>query len=357
MRGFLLIFVIALVITTVSTPLVRRLAIWSGFVDAPDERKVHTRPTPLLGGVAIAVGAILTFILLVSFLPVSFWVPPVIGTLVSCLVIILVGLVDDRFQIPAWAKLFGQIIAALILIYSGVQVRLAIPSWANITLTLLWVLGITNAVNFLDNMDGLSAGVAAVASAFILLLAVFNEQHLVAALSAALLGACLAFLRYNFKPATIFMGDAGSMFIGFLLSLLCIQLRFPDNVNFVTWMVPVFIMGLPIFDMALVVVSRSRRGLNPLTTAGKDHFSHRLVMMGYSQREAVLILYLVSGVFGMAGLFVTSADVIEGYTMGFVTAGLCLIAIWRLEKVYIRESFVEPEPMKENLPGETRGST
>jgi UDP-GlcNAc:undecaprenyl-phosphate GlcNAc-1-phosphate transferase len=188
-------------------------------------------------------------------------------------------------------------------------------------------------MNFMDNMDGLTAGVSCVAAGFILFLAIVNDQYLVAAISAGVVGATLAFLRYNFKPARIFMGDAGAMFLGLILAILCLQLRFPDNVNFVTWMVPIFIMGLPIFDMVLVIISRARRGVNPLTTAGKDHLSHRLVNMGYSQREAVLLLYLIAGVFGMVGLFITSADALEGYGLGFTAAILGLAAIIRLEQI------------------------
>ena len=287
---------------------------------------------PLLGGVAIAVSALVAFLLLVSLLPISIWTPSVIGTVLGCAVIVFVGLLDDRRRLPPWVKLAGQMIAAFILVFSSVQVRLGIPSWLNIALTVVWLVGITNAMNFMDNMDGLSAGVSGVAAAFILLLATLNDQHLVAALAAGILGASLGFLRYNFRPARIFMGDAGSMFLGFLLAVLCIQLRFPDNVNFVTWMVPVLILGLPIFDTTLVIISRMRRGVNPLTTAGKDHLSHRLVDRGFSQREAVLILYLIGGAFGMAALFMTSADLIEGYVLGISAAVLGLYAIWRLER-------------------------
>jgi UDP-GlcNAc:undecaprenyl-phosphate GlcNAc-1-phosphate transferase len=196
----------------------------------------------------------------------------------------------------------------------------------------LWLAGISNAINFLDNMDGLSAGVSGVAASFMLLLAAFNEQYLVAALAAGVLGACLGFLRYNFKPAQIFMGDAGALFLGFLLAVMGIQLRFPDNVNIVTWMVPVLILGLPIFDTSLVVVSRMRRRVNPFTTAGKDHVSHRLVGMGFTQREAVLILYLITGVYGMVGLFVTSSGQLEAYVLGLVTLACSLYAIWRFER-------------------------
>lgn len=331
MRIFVIIFLTALTIAAISTPIIRRLAVWSGFVDMPAGRKLHQAPTPLLGGLAIAASALIAFILLVTILPISLLAPSVLATILASSIVVTVGLVDDRRHLPAWAKITGQLIAAIILILAGVQVRLGIPEWLNVALTIAWLVGITNAMNFMDNMDGLSAGISGVASAFILLLAAQNDQHLVAALAAGILGACLGFLRYNFKPARIFMGDAGSMFLGFLLAVLCIQLRFPDNVNFVTWMVPVFIMGLPIFDTTLVIISRSRRGVNPLTTAGKDHLSHRLVRRGFSQREAVLILYLIGGAFGMVGLFITSADVLEGYVLGVSSAILGFYTIWRLE--------------------------
>jgi UDP-GlcNAc:undecaprenyl-phosphate GlcNAc-1-phosphate transferase len=227
--------------------------------------------------------------------------------------------------------LLGQFLAAAILIYVGVRVQLPLPEWLNIALSVIWIVGITNAMNFMDNMDGLSAGVSGVAAAFILLLASTGNQYLVAALAAGTLGACLGFLRYNFRPARIFMGDAGSNFLGFLLAVLALDLRFRDNVNFVTWMVPVFILGLPILDTALVIVSRTRRRVNPLTTAGKDHLSHRLVAMGFSQMEAVLSLYLIAGAFGMTALFITNADVLEGYAIALAAVILGLVAIWRLE--------------------------
>jgi UDP-GlcNAc:undecaprenyl-phosphate GlcNAc-1-phosphate transferase len=133
------------------------------------------------------------------------------------------------------------------------------------------------------------------------------------------------------------MGDAGALFLGFLLALLALQLRFPRNVNFVTWMVPVFILGLPIFDTTLVTVSRLRRGLSPVTP-GKDHTSHRLVQLGFSQREAVLILYLISGTLGLVGIFITEATVVEGYGIGITAALLASYAIWWLERKQVGES-------------------
>ncbi|MBK8988626.1 MAG: undecaprenyl/decaprenyl-phosphate alpha-N-acetylglucosaminyl 1-phosphate transferase [Chloroflexi bacterium] len=326
MQAVLVIFVIALAVTAVSIPWVRKAAIGLGFVDAPAQRKLHTDPIPLMGGVAIFGGAMIAVLAFANGLASS-----VIGVALALSLVALVGLVDDRIGLPAWAKLGAQFLAFLVLAYFGIRVQLPIPDALNYLLTFLWLAGISNAINFLDNMDGLSAGVSAVAASFMLLLGLQNNQFLVSALAAAILGSCLGFLRYNFKPAQIFMGDAGSLFLGFSLAILGLQLRFPGNVSFVTWMVPVFILGLPIFDTTLVVISRIRRGVSP-NTAGKDHTSHRLVNRGYSQREAVLLLYLITGAFGMIGLFVTKATVAEGYLIAAVAAVVALYAIYRLEK-------------------------
>lgn len=333
MRIVIFVFLTALTLTAFSTPLVRRFSIWIGFVDVPASRKLHQEPMPLMGGVAIFGGAIITLLALFTILPISvnLSAPQVIGMLLASGVVALVGLIDDRRNLPATAKLAGQMVGFLILVYFGIQVRLPIPLWLNLSITFLWLAGISNAINFLDNMDGLSAGISSVISSFILLLSIFNGQYLVASVAAAILGSCLGFLRYNFHPARIFMGDAGALFLGFLLAVLGLQLRFPDNVNAVTWMVPVFILGLPIFDTTLVVISRLRRRVNPFTTAGKDHVSHRLVELGFSQREAVLILYLITGVFGMIGLFVANANIAEAYIVGATVAGTATAVIWRLE--------------------------
>lgn len=320
------IFLIALSVTALSIPWVRRLAVRTGFVDSPAQRKLHSTPMPLMGGVAIFGGAVLAIITFVPEFPNT-----VAGVLLSLTVVTLVGLLDDRFGLPAWAKLGGQFVGFIILAVFDIRVKLPLPEVVNYFITFVWLAGISNAVNFLDNMDGLSAGVSGVAAAFITLLGLQNDQFLVSGLAAAVLGACLGFLRFNFKPAQIFMGDAGSLFLGFLLAVLGLQLRFPSNSSFVTWMVPVFILGLPIFDTTLVVVSRLRRGVSP-NTPGKDHLSHRLVQRGFSQREAVLLLYLLTGAGGMVAVFITQASILEGYLIFGTLLLLGLIAIWQLDK-------------------------
>ena len=320
------IFLMALSVTALSIPWVRRLAIRTGFVDAPASRKMHSTPMPLMGGVAIFGGAVLAVITFFPDFPDT-----VAGTLLSLAVVTLVGLLDDRFGLPAWVKLAGQFVGFLILAFFDIRVKLPLPEVVNYAITFVWLAGISNAINFLDNMDGLSAGVSGVAAAFITLLGLQNDQFLVSGLAAAVLGACLGFLRFNFKPAQIFMGDAGALFLGFLLALLGLQLRFPANSNFVTWMVPIFILGLPIFDTTLVVVSRIRRGVSP-NTPGKDHLSHRLVQRGFSQREAVLMLYLLTGAGGMIAVFITQATVLEGYLIFATLLLLGGVAIWQLDQ-------------------------
>jgi UDP-GlcNAc:undecaprenyl-phosphate GlcNAc-1-phosphate transferase len=247
-----------------------------------------------MGGVAIY-GAFIAALLLFGN---RYRLNELISILVGASLMSFLGLWDDRRGLHPLIKLAGQVLAASILVFSGVHVGTFRWEPLNIVVTVGWVVVITNSLNLLDNMDGLSGGVGAVAAIFFLLLAVMNRQYLVGALSAALVGACLGFLVYNFNPASIFMGDAGSLFLGFVLAAVGIKLRFPSGVEIVTWMVPVLILGLPLFDTALVIVSRLRRGLNPLTTPGKDHVSHRLVALGYTRREAVLICYLICAALG-----------------------------------------------------------
>ena len=329
MARYLLILVSAFAMAASLTPLVRRMAVKLCIVDKPSARKIHARPMPLMGGVAIY----LAFIATLLFLGDRAVVREAVGICLGATLCSFMGLWDDRSGLAVISKLAGQVIAALIVIASGVQVRILRVQAVNIVATIFWVVGITNALNLLDNMDGLSGGVGAVASAFFLLLAAMSGQYLVGALAAALLGACVGFLVYNVNPASIFMGDAGSLFLGFLLAATGIKLRFPDNVTFVTWMIPVVVLGLPIFDTTLVVISRLRRGRNPLTTPGRDHVSHRLVGMGFTRREAVLILYLTCCALGVIAMYLTQATIIEGYVVGGATMLAGLYFLWRLERV------------------------
>jgi len=326
---YMLIFASALAMAVGGTPVVRRLALRMGVIDQPSARKIHLKPVPLLGGVAIYAAFIAALLLFGN----RYGLTELISILVGASLMSFLGVWDDRRDLSPWFRLVGQFLAASILVVTGVHIGTFPWEVLNIAVTLLWVVAITNSMNLLDNMDGLSGGIGAVASIFFLLLAVMNGQYLVGALSAALLGACLGFLVYNFNPASIFMGGAGSQFLGFVLAATAIKLRFPEGIQIVTWMVPVLILGLPLFDTALVIISRLRRGFNPLTTPGKDHVSHRLVAMGGTRREAVLICYLICAGLGILALFVTQASLIEGYVVGGAAALAGIWGLWNMEQV------------------------
>ncbi len=300
MQTILLILLASLVFAVAATPLARRVAFALGILDQPNARKVHTSPVPLLGGVAIYV-AFLGALLLFSD---AFYVNQVIGILLGATWVSFLGIWDDWRTLRPAVKLAGQLIPIAILILTGVRVEFLRNSFLNVLVTAAWIVGITNAVNFLDNMDGLSGGVAAIASAWFLALSLLNGQFLVAPFAAALLGASLGFLVYNFNPARIFMGDAGSLFLGFMLAAVGLKLRFPAHPDTITWMIPVLVLGVPVLDMTLVTLARLRRGVNPWTTAGKDHLSHRLVKMGMSYRRAVLTIYALCVLCGALALLV-----------------------------------------------------
>jgi UDP-GlcNAc:undecaprenyl-phosphate GlcNAc-1-phosphate transferase len=328
MTVYLLVFAGALVLAVGATPAARWLAPRTGFIDRPEARRIHKRPVPRLGGAAIFFAVIIAALVLGERRNFNEFGAILIGATGMS----FVGLVDDRWGVRPLIKMLAQILAALLLYVNDIYVGTFHHPVLNLVTTVLWMGFVTNAVNFLDNMDGLASGVSAIAAAFFALMCSFSGQYLVGALSIAVLAACMGFLFYNLNPASIFMGDSGSQFLGFILAAIGIKLRFPDNVEFVTWMVPVLVMGLPIFDTTLVIISRLRRRLNPATTPGQDHISHRLVAAGMTQREAVLTLYVASFVLGLLAVFVTQASVLEGYIVGGLVALVGLYGLWRVER-------------------------
>lgn len=329
MTTYLLIFAAALVITVIATPVARRVAPSLGMLDHPESRKLHAAPVPLLGGVAMYAAFLVALLAFSDRLNL----PQFFGILIGATAVSVLGVWDDRRGLRPLVKLGGQVAASVFLAASGTQVLLFADPLPNYVITVIWTVAITNSLNLLDNMDGLSGGVAAVASAFFLALSLLHGQYLVASLSAALLGACLGFLRYNFKPASIFMGDGGSLFLGFILAAVGVRLRFPGQPTLVTWMAPVLVLGVPLFDTFLVVISRLRRGLNPLTTPGKDHLSHRLVAMGFSPRQSVLFIYAICCAFGLAAIVTGFSEAPVAYSILSIVIVLAAIALVVLEKV------------------------
>ncbi len=326
MTSLLLIAASALLLAIGVTPLMRKLALQTGTVDKPAARKIHANPVPLLGGAAIYIA----FIVVLLFFGDRDYINQVVGIFVGATLMSFMGVFDDRWGLGSYVKLAGQLLAAGILVYTGVQVNL-FGGWVDVAITVVWVVAITNAFNLLDNMDGLSGGIAMIAATFFLLLAAMSEQYLVGALAAALAGACAGFLLYNWNPAHIFMGDAGSLFIGFLLAAVAVKLRFPANSYVVTWMIPLLVLALPIFDTTLVFISRLRRGKNPLTTPGKDHVSHRLAHLLGSRREAVLVCYLIAGAVGLAAVYVSVATLPAALLLGGTVFVAGLFGLWGLE--------------------------
>jgi UDP-GlcNAc:undecaprenyl-phosphate GlcNAc-1-phosphate transferase len=315
------------------TPITKRIAIHLGVLDQPSSRKVHTTPTPLMGGLAIYGALVLALV---------FFSPPIYlvefgAILAGTTWLVLVGFIDDRYGMKPWIKLGAQFIAGLVLVAAGIHVRIFSGNALDITLTLVWIVGITNAMNFQDNMDGLAAGITAVVSLFFFVMAVQEELSLVSSLAAALAGASVGFLIYNFNPASTFMGDMGSMVLGFLLAVLAIKLDFkvPANRQIVTWMVPVVVLGFPIFDTTLVVFTRLRERRSPMK-GGKDHTSHRLASLGLSHRVTVLILYAICVVLGFTAIDLSHATINEGLYIGFRLAVVAISAFIFLEYVYIR---------------------
>jgi UDP-GlcNAc:undecaprenyl-phosphate GlcNAc-1-phosphate transferase len=331
MIQIILILFTALTFSMLVTPLAKRAALRTGVVSIPRSRDIHIQPVPLLGGAAIYLG----FVLALLFFGDEAYVRELVAILLGATLISLFGLADDRWGLSPGIKMGGQALAGVILLLGGTQIQLFEFAWLNWALTLFWVVGITNALNFLDNMDGLSGGVAAIGAAFFVLLATMNDppQVLVGAMAAALIGACAGFLRYNLNPANIFMGDTGSLFLGFILAALAIKLRFLGNVPEVTWMVPVVVLGLPIFDTSLVFVSRLRRRVNPFNTPGKDHVSHRLAALGLTKRESVLTCYLIAGTCGMVATFLTQAQTDEAIAVAAILGIIFVGGIVWLEYV------------------------
>jgi UDP-GlcNAc:undecaprenyl-phosphate GlcNAc-1-phosphate transferase len=326
LRGLLLIFLTALALGVGATFVALRVAVRADILDRPGGHKGHLAPVPLLGGVAIY----LAFLVSIVVWGDKFYVAQLISILTGASLMSFLGLWDDHRPLSPIAKFSGQVVVTAALIISGVQVELFSHPLANVIVTAIWVLYITNAFNLLDNMDGVASGIAAIASAFFLLCAILNGQYLVGGLSAALLGACLGFLYFNFNPARIFMGDAGSLFIGFVMAALGIKLRFPSNVDMVTWMVPVLILGVPLFDTALVSVSRLRRGI-PVWQGGTDHVSHRLATRGWSTRKVVTVLYLAGGILGAAGTVLSQLDPLPAYSVGALALAVGLLSFYRME--------------------------
>lgn len=314
-------FAVALLVSMVVMPAVILLAQRTGAMDAPNARKVHKKPIPRIGGLGIYAG----FMAAIIFVAVKFGLDgeqlkEIVGLIVSGSLIVALGLLDDYKNLPAKVKLGGQILAAAVLVLIF-DVRIdfvtdpygeyiyfdnfPIPYLA-IPVTMFWLVGLTNTVNLIDGLDGLAAGVASIASFTIMLIALEQNLILVAVLTAALAGAAVGFLKYNFNPAKIFMGDTGSMFLGFMLAGISVT-GAVKSVAAIALVVPIFALGLPILDTTFAIVRRIRGGV-PIFKPDKGHLHHRLLSVGFTQRQAVLLMYVISALFGLSAIALTAVS-------------------------------------------------
>lgn len=316
------------------TPLSRQIAMRLGVVDKPNQRKIHLDHKPLMGGLAIYVALALAVML---------FSPPrhlreLGAVLAGAAALALVGLLDDRYGLSARLRLGVQALAALGLVAFGIRMNLTGLLLPDAALTVLWVVALTNAANFMDNMDGLTAGLSAVAAFFFLVIAITQGLSLVSSLAAALLGSALGFLVYNFNPSSTFMGDMGALPLGFILGVLALKIQFEQPFS-VYWLGPVLVLALPLFDITLVVVTRLLEGRSP-AQAGKDHTSHRLMSLGFSQRQTLFLLGLACVLFGALGFLVSATPPDIALKLG--AFGLLLLAALFALMMWVRRRFQQP---------------
>ena len=328
----LLPLVVALVISFLSTPIVKSFAYNLGAIDVPkDERRMHKVPIPRMGGLAIFLGFIISVLL---FVEVD---DQMKGILLGSVIIVVMGIIDDITPLRASLKFVIQILAALIPVYYGVQITcISNPNlfsdnpywnfgWLSIPITVIWIVGLTNAVNLIDGLDGLAIGVSSISALTMLAIAILVAEPQVAVIMAALVGACIGFMPYNMNPAKIFMGDTGSTFLGYILACITIQglFKFYAVISFV---VPFLILGLPIFDTMFAIIRRISHGQNPMAP-DRSHVHHRLIDMGLNQKQAVAVLYVISAILGLSAVVLATSGEIKAILCLMALIIVCLIAV------------------------------
>ena len=327
---YFLLFVITYALVGVLTPVMRKIAIANQILDLPtSSHKSHTKAVPYLGGVAILIG-----VTVVSYLALAFSNFTVSNFLLAtsvlgpALAMGLIGLWDDLKNLPPLPRFIGQSVAGLVVAAALVLgSNVANPTgstFADVLITVIWVVGICNSINFFDNLDGGAAGTAAISAIFLTYLAINSGQAFVAALSIVVAGATLGFLIWNRAPARIYMGDAGALFLGVLLATLTIRLNPDTQTSIGSFATPILLLAIPILDTTVAVLSRLRRGVSPFL-GGKDHLSHRLVRAGLSRKIAAIALWLLSATFALFAVILTILS--EKYEVYFVAATAFLWAL------------------------------
>ncbi len=342
---YLIIFFIAISLTLLLTPLAKKAAFLLNAIDKPNERKVHAGSMPRLGGLSIYIGFIVSVsvgLLIAFLLKMDFNYQHVIYIMIGSAFIFIVGVVDDIKGIAATKKLILQIIAALLPILLGVQIGFVSTPMTGIMLlgvfaipvTLVWVVGMSNALNFIDGLDGLASGITAIASVTLFIVAIRVHQPAAAILMAALAGTTIGFMRYNFYPASIFLGDSGSLLLGYILALSSVAGVLKSTI-LMALLIPVFILGVPIFDAASVILRRVRDGRH-IFDADRNHLHHRLLDSGFSHKEVVLAIYSVC----LLLCLTTLASTFFGFSNALIIIGIALAMILTVYLIFRVKKYI-----------------
>lgn len=301
------IFLICFLIALFATPLVKKLALRVGAVDLPDKRKVHQIIMPRIGGLAIFISFLIGYFL---FLPKTLEAGFI---LLGALIILVIGIIDDIKGLTYKSKIFGQLIAAIIPVAGGIQIEfITLPfgeriefGYLAVPITIIWIIAITNAINFIDGLDGLAAGVSSIAFVTITGIAVVMGDTLMTIIGLIMLGSTLGFLVFNFYPAKIFMGDTGSLFLGYMISVISVMGLY-KNVTLFSLMVPIIILGIPILDTTFAIIRRIIHK-KPIASPDKFHLHHCIIRLGFTHRQTVISIYALSGLFSLAAIIFTKS--------------------------------------------------
>jgi len=314
LKAYLIPFLLSFSLSILITPVVKRIAVMNGYIAKPREDRWNKNPTALFGGIAIFISFIIPYAIFVKFSITS------LGILLAGCFIFGVGIFDDIVHIKPYTKLLGQIVVAALLLNFGVRINVIPYPLISMPLTILWIAAIVNSFNLLDNMDGLSAGIGAIVGMALFVFSFLNGNFEVGLPALILAGSLLGFLRYNFNPAQIFMGDSGSMFVGFMLGAITLQGTWKESTHLVMVLfIPILVLAVPIFDTLFVALMRSANS-RKIFQGGKDHISHRMVVLGLSEKKAVIALYLISAVFG-------GISILSMFVKPMVTAILISLAV------------------------------
>ena len=322
----LIAFLLSMTVVLWSTPVVRSIGLKSGKVDRPNERKIHQRPMVRLGGVSIFAGTVISLITIWGLdgfdrLPTETeW--EIWGVVLGGFAFFLIGLADDLFNLTPISRLIMQMGVATVCWFMGVRIDfLSFPlgglfhiGWWSLPITIIWLVGMANAINWIDGLDGLAAGVSGIAAVVLLIVTLFVDQSAAAMIAAALAGGALGFLRYNFNPAQIFMGDGGAYFMGFTLAGVAV-IGLVKTTAVTAVLLPYLILAVPIVDMSTVIISRIKHGKSPFS-ADKRHLHHRLLSAGLSQRLTVLFIYALTLWVGSLALGFSGIPSGWGYALG-----------------------------------------